>query len=540
MKVPPSIFNDVLGPVMRGPSSSHSAAANRIGRLMRALAGEKISTLVVRYDPNGSLVTTHKEQGSDLGLYGGILGWTPDDPRLPTFEQALEDEGIEINLHYESYDAPHPNFYRLEAHGVSGTIYHFDAISTGGGMIETISIDGIPFSSAGDYHHVLIWTKDAPEVPPDLAAEIVSIHKSDEGQHLINLSLREEPDQTALQALAKKFAASRVRHLPAVLPVLARNEIKVPFFREPAKCSKPRTPKDSLFGKWPCVTNQNVAAFQRDKLWRKWTTFALHHGRRPLRPVLAGTSYEDRILPSQSPKFQIAEEEGRLIQAEIPNAIIRSVTAIMEVKSSMGVIVAAPTAGSCGAMPGAVLAVANALGKSNEEKCGALLLAGLIGVFITLDATFAAEEGGCMAECGSGSAMAAAAMTWLGGGTNDQQMAAASLALQNSFGMICDPIANRVEAPCLGKNVMAATNALSCTNMALAGYNHLIPFDEVVIAMNKVAHQIPRELRCTNLGGLSITPTANRIAEKLAGKAGCGCGNKVDRQVEKFPTEIAP
>ena len=206
----------------------------------------------------------------------------------------------------------------------------------------------------------------------------------------------------------------------------------------------------------------------------------------------------------------------------------------------MGVIVAAPTAGSCGAMPGAVLAVANALGKSNEEKCEALLLAGLIGVFITLDATFAAEEGGCMAECGSGSAMAAAAMTWMGGGTNDQQMAAASLALQNSFCMICDPIANRVEAPCLGKNVMAATNALSCTNMALAGYNHLIPFDEVVIAMNKVAHQIPRELRCTNLGGLSITPTANRIAEKLAGKAGCGCGNKVDRQVEKFPTEIAP
>jgi L-serine dehydratase len=128
-----------------------------------------------------------------------------------------------------------------------------------------------------------------------------------------------------------------------------------------------------------------------------------------------------------------------------------------------------------------------------------------------------------MAETGSGAAMAAAALTWLAGGTNDQQMAAASLALQNSFGLVCDPIANRVEAPCLGKNVMAATNALSCANMALAGYDHLVPFDEVVVAMNKVAHQIPRELRCTNLGGLSITPTADRIAEKLAGKAGCGC-----------------
>ena len=127
-----------------------------------------------------------------------------------------------------------------------------------------------------------------------------------------------------------------------------------------------------------------------------------------------------------------------------------------------------------------------------------------------------------MAECGSGSAMAAAAIVHLAGGTTAQQLAAASMALQNSFGMVCDHIANRVEAPCLGKNIMAATNALSCANMALGGYNHLIPFDEVVIAMSKVAHQIPRELRCTNLGGLSITPTADRIAKRLAG-GGCGC-----------------
>ena len=394
-------------------------------------------------------------------------------------------------------------------------------------MIETISIDGIPFTSAGDYHHVLLWTKDAPEISSDLQAEAVSIHRSEEGQNLINLSLREEPDQTTLQALAKQFTASRVRHLPPVLPVLARKEIKVPFSRAGEMLQAANAEGIPLWkmalryeSERGGIPEEQVMA-QMDDI-RGIMEAAIETG-------LGGTSYEDRILPSQSPGFQIAEKEGRLIQAEIPNAIIRSVTAIMEVKSSMGVIVAAPTAGSCGAMPGAVLAVANALGKSNEEKCGALLLAGLIGVFITLDATFAAEEGGCMAECGSGSAMAAAAMTWMGEGTNDQQMAAASLALQNSFGMVCDPIANRVEAPCLGKNVMAATNALSCTNMALAGYNHLIPFDEVVIAMNKVAHQIPRELRCTNLGGLSITPTAHRIAEKLAGKAGCGCGGEVGR-----------
>jgi len=526
MNTPPSIFNDVLGPIMRGPSSSHSAAANRIGRLARALAGEKVVRMVVRYDPNGSLVTTHKEQGSDLGLYGGLLGWTPDDDRLPRYEAALQKEGIEIDLRYESFDAPHPNFYRLELHGESGQSYDLDAISTGGGMIETVAINGIPFASAGDYYHLLFFGVEEPENISDLASfEDCSTHTDPVYGTVFNLSLREEPTAEEIARLTKALKPKSVRLLPAVLPVLARKEIQVPFARAGEMmelAEKDGTPLWKMALRYEAERGGISEDEVMDKMdyIRTIMEAAIETG-------LGGTEYADRILHSQSPGFQTAENEGRLIPGDISNAIIRSVTAIMEVKSSMGVIVAAPTAGSCGAMPGAVLAVAKALGKSDEEKNRALLLAGLIGVFITLDATFAAEEGGCMAETGSGASMAAAALAWLAGGTNEQQMAAASLALQNSFGLVCDPIANRVEAPCLGKNVMAATNALSCANMALANYQHLIPFDEVTLAMNKVAHQIPRELRCTNLGGLSITPTADRIAEKLAGKAGCGCGGKI-------------
>jgi len=149
----------------------------------------------------------------------------------------------------------------------------------------------------------------------------------------------------------------------------------------------------------------------------------------------------------------------------------------------MGVIVAAPTAGSCGALPGAVLATAKSMGLSEDEAVKAMLAAGMIGVFIAAHSTFAAEVGGCQAECGSGSSMAAAAIVGLAKGNLDQAISAASVALQNSLGMVCDPIANRVEAPCLGKNVMAASNALSCANMALANYDHLIPLDEVIEAM---------------------------------------------------------
>jgi L-serine dehydratase len=144
-----------------------------------------------------------------------------------------------------------------------------------------------------------------------------------------------------------------------------------------------------------------------------------------------------------------------------------------------------------------------------------MLAAGMIGVFIAAHATFAAEVGGCMAETGAGAGMAAAAIVGLAGGTLTQAIGAASLALQNSLGLICDPIGNRVEAPCLGRNVMAATNAVSCANMALSDYQYLIPLDEVIETMSAVANRMHHTLRCTNLGGLSITRTAKKIEESL-------------------------
>jgi L-serine dehydratase len=201
------------------------------------------------------------------------------------------------------------------------------------------------------------------------------------------------------------------------------------------------------------------------------------------------------------------------------------VTALMEVKSSMGVIIAAPTAGACAALPGAVIGMAEAMGLSEEDMARAMLAAGLIGVFIATRWTFAAEVGGCQAEGGAAACMAAAALVTLAGGTRDQAIAAASLAFQSMLGLICDPIANRVEAPCLGKNVMAASNALSCANMALAGFDPLIPLDQVVDAAKEVAARMPREHRCTSLGGLAVTPASLEIERVLAARKGGACGS---------------
>lgn len=528
MKPPPSIFNDVLGPVMRGPSSSHSAAANRIGRIARDLVGEPVRRLVAHYDPNGSLVTTHKEQGTDLGLYSGLLGWEPDDARLPTYPRALAEAGIEVEVKYVSYDAPHPNYYRIELTGESGTVYHLDATSTGGGMIELQAIDGVPLGGTGDLHSTLFWLDRRPAAelydhsPLAAGCEQIEWLTGSSSGGLLRFDSRSLPAAEEVAQLASALGASRHRTLGAVLPILSRRDLSVPFSRAGEMEKHAEFAERPLWESAACYEAARGGITPDEVMERMKALARIMDG--AVRSGLAGTQYADRILPAQSPGFERAEKEGRLIPADINNRIVRYVSAIMEVKSSMGVIVAAPTAGSCGAMPGAVLAVADAIGCDEDERAKALLVAGLIGVFIARDSTFAAEEGGCMAECGSGSAMAAAAIAHLAGGTTAHQMAAASIALQNCFGMVCDPIANRVEAPCLGKNVMAASNALSCANMALADYQHLIPFDEVVLAMSKVAHQMPRELRCTNLGGLSITPTAAKIAAKLAG-GGCQCSS---------------
>ncbi len=187
----------------------------------------------------------------------------------------------------------------------------------------------------------------------------------------------------------------------------------------------------------------------------------------------------------------------------------------METKSAMGVIVAAPTAGSCGTLAGTLSAVSKACNKGEEDLVRAFLAAGVVGIFIAQKGGFAAEEGGCQYECGAASGMTAAALVELMGGDGGTALAAASMALQNTMGLICDPVADRVEVPCLGKNIMAALNSVAAANMALAGFAHVVPLKEVIVAMQEVGKSMDQRFRCTSKGGLSITPAARILHADL-------------------------
>lgn len=507
----PSIFNDVIGPVMRGPSSSHCAASLRIARLCRDLMGGEISHILIEFDPNGSLATTHRDQGSDMGLFAGFLGWDADDERLPESERYLAEAGIDVEINIADIRASHPNTYKITLSN-DAEVHRLTAISTGGGMIEVIEIDGTGVSIAGDYFETLAYCSETEKVAGSLRNEgvydDVIVHHGD--RTFVELKSRTAP---LVEALSAMNGVQFIRCLAPVLPILARKNITVPF----SNCREMlEYQAGSELKLWELAAEYEAArgGISTEEVFAKMRA-VVRVMDNAIRNGLNGTEYADRILGSQSLQLRDQLEKRRLIGGDANNTIIMYVSATMETKSSMGVIVAAPTAGSCGALPGAVFGTAHSLGLGEDEIVRAMLSAGLIGVFITSGATFAAEVGGCMAETGSGGGMAAAAITEMAGGTLDQSIGAASLALQNSLGLICDPIGNRVEAPCLGRNVMAATNAVACANMALSNYAHLIPLDEVIDAMKEVGDRIHNTLRCTNLGGLSITRTAKKIGEKL-------------------------
>ncbi|HOO34402.1 MAG TPA: L-serine ammonia-lyase, iron-sulfur-dependent, subunit alpha [Thermotogota bacterium] len=189
-----------------------------------------------------------------------------------------------------------------------------------------------------------------------------------------------------------------------------------------------------------------------------------------------------------------------------------------EINAAMGRICAAPTAGSAGIIPAAVITTAQRFYTSEKKIIDALFTASGIGKIIALKATLSGAEGGCQAECGSAAAMAAGAVVEMVGGSPEQSFDASAFALKSVMGLICDPIAGLVEAPCALRNASGVVNALICADMALAGVKSLIPFDEVVEAMYMVGKALPFEFRETALGGIATTETGKRFAREIFGE----------------------
>ena len=513
----PSLFNDVIGPVMRGPSSSHTAASWRIARVCLDILSEPLKRALVEFETQGSWATNYEEQGTAMGVNGGLLGLDITDARMKETKQLLEAKGISVNYAISTFQTRHVNTLRISLEGVHGTQIRVMAESTGGGSFAIYRIDDFEVDIRGDYFEWLLFQTSADPIPDGIRKilpEHIAVTQSSAGtRRLLQLRSSAGIPSEILHKLKQLMGIKELCAIKPILPVISGNETALPFSTIASLLAYAEMEDLDLgaigLAYETCLSGLSESALsQKMKDIIRIVDQSLHKG-------LEGTSYKDRILHHQSHLIGKAETEGKILQNTTLNKTIAYVTAIMESKSAMEVFVANPTAGSCGTVGGVLKAIAEELDSSEAERVKAYFAAGMVGVYFAAGPGFSAEEHGCQVECGAASGMAAAAIVQLFGGTARQALDAASMAIQNMIGLICDPVADRVEVPCLGKNIHAALNAYASATMICAGFDAVIPLEEVLQSVTEVSSHMPACHKCSGTGGLAITKTARALKSTL-------------------------
>jgi len=450
-----SILNDVLGPVMRGPSSSHTAGSYHIGRLVRSLLGEEPARAAFTFDPKGSYAATYRQQGVDLALTAGLLGWPITDERFARALALAPGLGLRPRFRVAPLEgADHPNTVAIDLAGRSGRELHATAQSIGGGMILVTRLDGRPVRLDGKSAVVLKVGGATRTVPP-----LFFIQKG-----------------TALFGSAAEMVALARRRRVSLGRIALAYEAR-------------------LLG----LTEAEVV----DEMGRRFDIM-----RASVRRGLAGRGLGMKLLKPTAGRIFRAEARRALPTGGVPTRAAARAMAALHVSGSGGIVCAAPTGGSAGVLPGVVVTLVEEERLDSGKTALALLAAAAVGTIVARRATFAAEVAGCQVEIGAAGAMAAAAVVEAAGGSAAQAADAAAVALQNTMGSVCDLVQGLCEIPCHTRNAVAASSAFVCADLVLGGYVNPIPLDETIDASFASGRMLPAELRCTAKGGLAVTPSA--------------------------------
>ncbi len=544
-------IRDVIGPVMIGPSSSHTAGALRIARMCRRLLSDRPVHAVFRL--YGSFARTYHGHGTDRALVAGMLGMEPDDERIRDSFKLAREAGLSFEFapQDENSDISHPNTVDIEVKDASGASCSMRGESIGGGAAVISRLNGIDVRLTGEYHSIVVKQYDRRGV---LAHIATCLNVFDVNIATTNLFRKKKGDiaYTVMQTddeIPEELARAIGRNPDIVdvrvirsdrasepgAPVKAENaqaqgfgagmtvaEAETMFeqvdFASGAEmlayCEAEGLPiSDAICRRERCLlVSQGIAVDDTKHYLRRVLEVMRASATRPLdepQPSMGG------LIGGEAQRVSAIEKTG-LADVLLARATTYAM-AVLETNASMGCIVAAPTAGSSGVLPAMLLACQDVHGFSDERLERAMANAAGIGYLIMRNATVAGAEGGCQAEVGAASAMAASAACELLGGTPRQCFAAASNAMAGLMGLVCDPVAGLVEAPCQKRNATGVANAIVAAHIALAGVENLVDFDQTVEAMRRVGCSLPFELRESALGGLAATPAACAYCE------GCGC-----------------
>lgn len=508
-----SILNDVLGPVMRGPSSSHTAASYNIGRLAVALLGAIPVKATVAFDPSGSYGRVYHEQGVDLAFSMGIMSLPLTDP---VFFRALEEAvSRNIDLAFEVHrldNSQHPNDADIDLKSADGRELRLRARSTGGGAVEISSVDGWPLQITGHTHDALIQISqdNAPKALAMVAADAHALFDPERiaraGCVLIHARRSRPLGDELRTALLDLEAGVIVRETPPIAYIKQGR----PLFQSCAEMLACAETRRASLGEAALAHESSLLGLTEKEVFDEMSR-RVDLMRRTVDAGLGGRDLKMQLLTPTAGAIFRADAEGRLAIGGMHTRAAARALAAMHVNSGMGIVCAAPTGGSAGVLPGVLTTLIEERGLSHDRATLAAMAAGAIGVIVAARATFAAEIAGCQVEIGAAAAMAAAAVVDAAGGSPRQAGDAAAISFQNTMGSVCDLVQGVVEIPCHTRNAVAASGAFVCADLAMGGYVNPIPLDETVDAVLAVGKMLPPELRVTSRGGLAITPSALRM-----------------------------
>lgn len=518
----PSIFNDIVGPLMIGPSSSHTCGPSRIGYLSQQLLDGNITKAVIEFAKDGAYTLMYKGQRSDMGFINGIMGNLPEDPQLKNAFCLAKERGLDFEFVISDFPPIVPNIAKLTLYNEKNekVIVHSD--STGGGTVKLLKIDGFDVSIVGDCYEVLLKIPSANEKNiAETEQKLKTVFNENEGFSyavnghacLFNIKLRDYVlvEKCLAQITPSDFIYQKL--IKPVLKVYSYRNAKLPFVSAKELLELAEKENKAL---WELAVEYEAArsGWSAEEVVKYMEFVVATMENSSLEALKGDINMNGIIKPTAGKIDSYIKNNKNALDMGVMNFAVPWAMATMEYSSAMGKVLCAPTGGSAGVFPGAVLGVANALNLSLEEKVRAMLVTSVIGIVMSKDCNYSAELYGCQVEPGAASAMAAGGLVYLMHGTPKQSLDAASCATQNILGTICDPVAGLVQVPCISRNAMSAANAVVSANMIMGGFDPLIPLDEVAETLFRVGKQLPSELRCTCKGGLCITPTGEKLAKE--------------------------
>lgn len=505
-----SVF-EIIGPIMIGPSSSHTAGMARIGMMAHRIAGG--TPVSVRLELSPMLRNTYAGHRTDAALFGGAIGMREDDPGIRRAIALAHAQGIGTVVDFLPEGKYPQNTALLTIHCTDGTCTRVLGTSVGGGSIAISAVDGVAMDVRGDSHHLIVWSNGP--LPDPILKDIQVQSGQSERETVSCLTFADPPAPSFRRAVEQ---VPDVRRVSAVEPVLPYG-----VTRPTAKCYTScqevirRAEEQRMSVAEVAVEYEMLRSGRSREAVRTQMHRHLEQIKHSVQEGQKGNAMLYNLTGGQDgPRMLRAIREGKTISGGIvPEAVARAL-GVMEYNGAMGCIVAAPTAGSSGIVPGAMTTVQEHYHLSDEAVVDALFTAAIAGVIMAnRQVSFSGSVGGCQGEVGVSSAITAAGLASMFTKEPEAIFHAMAICLKNLLGLVCDPIAGPIEVPCIKRNAVGVANAFACVDMALSGIRSYIPPDEVIDALVDVERRLPQELKCATIGGLACTATGCRLREFL-------------------------